>query len=142
MMFSEMTFDSSEYQASLSLREDILRIPLGKKLSHNDTCNDDQQLHFGMFNEANLVACVVIKPLDSSQVKLRQMAVSNDYQGQDIGRQLINKTEATLQQKGFKTIELNARKVALGFYNKLGYVIEGDYFLENGIEHIKMMKRL
>ncbi len=70
------------------------------------------------------------------------MAVSNDYQGQDIGRQLIRKTEATLQQKGFKAIELNARKVALGFYKKLGYLIEGDYFLENGIEHIKMMKRL
>jgi len=30
----------------------------------------------------------------------------------------------------------------LGFYETLGYVTEGDYFLENGIEHIKMMKRL
>jgi len=70
------------------------------------------------------------------------MAVCNDYQGQSIGRKLINETEITLQQKGFNNIELNARKVALGFYETLGYVTEGDYFLENGIEHIKMMKRL
>jgi len=142
MMFAQVAFESSEYQTSLTLREEILRIPLGKKLSHNDICDDDQQLHFGMFNDTDLVACVVIKALNPNQVKLRQMAVSNDYQGQDIGRQLIRKTEATLQQKGFKAIELNARKVALGFYKKLGYLIEGDYFLENGIEHIKMMKRL
>mgnify|MGYP000008055385 FL=1 len=142
MIFAELAFDSSEYQTSLILRENILRIPLGKKLSHNDTRDDDQQLHFGMFNESNLVACVVIKPLNQSQVRLRQMAVCNDYQGQNIGRTLINETEITLQQKGFNNIELNARKVALGFYETLGYVTEGDYFLENGIEHIKMRKRL
>jgi len=142
MMFSEMTFDSSEYQTSLTLRENILRIPLGKTLSLNDTCDDAQQMHFGMFNVSELVACVVIKPLNQSQAKLRQMAVCNDYQGQSIGRKLINETEITLQQKGFNNIELNARKVALGFYETLGYVTEGDYFLENGIEHIKMMKRL
>ncbi len=142
MMFTEMAFESSEYQTSLTLRENILRTPLGKILSQSDTCDDDQQLHFGMFNESDLVACVVIKPLNPSQVKLRQMAVSNDYQGQNIGRRLIRKTEVTLHEKGFKIIELNARKVALGFYKKLGYVMEGDYFLENGIEHIRMMKTL
>jgi len=141
-MFAKIAFNSHEYLTSLTLRENILRLPLGKTLSHSDTCNDDQQLHFGMFNESELVACVVINPLNQSKVKLRQMAVCNGYQGQDIGRRLINETEITLQQKGFNSIELNARKVALGFYEKLGYVTEGDYFLENGIEHIKMMKRL
>ncbi len=141
-MFILMKFNSPEYQNSLALREDILRLPLGKKLSNIDTGDDGQQLHFGMFDQSKLIACVVIKPLDNLQVKLRQMAVTNDYQGQSIGRQLIQKTETTLQQKGFNRIELNARKVALGFYEKLGYVTQGDYFLENGIEHIKMMKRI
>ena len=142
MMFTEVKFKSREYQTSLTLREDILRIPLGKKLSNNDTRDDDQQLHYGMFDGAELMACVVIKPLDSVQVKLRQMAVCNDYQGQIIGRKLISETEMILQQKGFRKIELSARKVALGFYEKLGYLTQGDYFLENGIEHIKMTKRL
>ena len=41
-----------------------------------------------------------------------------------------------------KKIVLNARKTAVGFYEKLGYERKGDMFTEVGIAHFKMHKYL
>lgn len=41
-----------------------------------------------------------------------------------------------------KKITLHSQKTAQGFYEKLGYTPVGEYFLEEGVEHITMEKRL
>nr|WP_299170976.1 GNAT family N-acetyltransferase [uncultured Allomuricauda sp.] len=38
------------------------------------------------------------------------------------------------------TIELSAQTYLLKFYNELGFVIEGEEYLEDGIPHIRMLK--
>ena len=45
-----------------------------------------------------------------------------------------------IAQQGIKELELSARKTATGFYEKLGYHCVGEYYLEQGIDHIKMQK--
>jgi predicted GNAT family N-acyltransferase len=45
-----------------------------------------------------------------------------------------------ISSRRFSKIILNARKVALPFYLKSGYVIQGDEFEEVGIPHFKMSK--
>jgi predicted GNAT family N-acyltransferase len=37
---------------------------------------------------------------------------------------------------------LHARLTAIGFYEKSGYVVSGGEFLEVGIPHVKMVKRI
>ena len=142
MMFKEIRFNSEGYKKSLKLRERILRVPLGTTLSADDTSEEDRQHHFGMFNASELIACVVIKPLDDTSVKLRQMAVAEHYQGRGIGKRLIQATEDNLSRQGYKRIELFARKSVIGFYQKLGYQMEGEEFREIGIPHIKMQKTI
>lgn len=142
MIFREIIFNSAEYTESLKLREAILRAPLGTKLSADDISDEDKQQHFGLFNQSGLVACVVITPLDDTSVKLRQMTVSKDLRGLDIGKRLVQLTEDSLIKQGYKHIEMSARQTAAGFYKKLGYVKDGDEFLEMGIPHIKMRKNI
>lgn len=38
------------------------------------------------------------------------------------------------------TIELSAQTYLLKFYNELGFVVEGEEYLEDGIPHIRMVK--
>ncbi len=142
MEFKEIIFGLADYQTSLLLRDELLRRPLGKVLSENDTFDDAFQRHFGIFIQDQLQACVVIKPLSHNHVKLRQMAVANDYQGQGLGQHLITKTQTILKEDGVKHIELSGRKTAQVFYEKLGYQTQDQAYLENGIFHIKMSRSL
>lgn len=140
MTLTEVAFRSPEYQQTLILRERVLRVPLGLKLSERDTVDEDRQLHFAILREGSLLACVVAKPLGSGRVKLRQMAVCPQHQGEGLGRQLLRFAEESLRHSGFQQFEMSARQTAIGFYEKLGYRTSGDYYLEQGILHIKMQK--
>lgn len=143
MFFKEIKFNSSDYQKALKLRTKILRVPLGKQLTKDDLVGEKDQLHFGVFDSDKLVACVTIKPIkNGSAGKLRQMAVDDSVQGKGVGKSIIQETEIVLKDKGFKQITMAARETAVGFYQNLTYSKVGDPFLEQGIEHVKMVKNL
>lgn len=142
MQFVQFSVIDNIYQDSLKLREEHLRIPFGLKLSQNDTLNDSEQFHYGICDDAILVASVSIKIIDFENVQLRQMAVSQKYQGKYIGAKLISLTEKELKDKGYKRITMDARVSAMNFYNKQGYSPEGKIYDHIGIDHIKMKKRI
>jgi len=142
MEFIEIVFDSPMYQAELELRNSILRAPLGLALSVEDLKNEELQLHFGIVESDTLLACLVIKPIDQSQVRLRQMAVAKTHQGQGLGSLLVSQTESMLRARGFNEVLLHARQTAIGFYQHLGYSISGEIFTEIGIPHINMNKAI
>jgi len=142
MAFTEIDYGSVLYQKTLKLREDILRKPLGLALDPEDLFGEDSQFHFAMIEDETLAACVVVKPLSPVIGKLRQMAVAEQSQGTGLGRALVSGVEASLIDKGFHTLQLSARHSAVGFYRKLDYSTLGDFYLEQGIDHIAMQKSL
>jgi len=75
-------------------------------------------------------------------VRLRQMAVLNDLQGKGIGRALMNFAENLARDSGYKILSMHARKNSIGFYEKMGYNIKGDEFVEITIPHYLMEKKL
>jgi predicted GNAT family N-acyltransferase len=70
------------------------------------------------------------------------MAVPNSMQGKGIGRALMVFAENIARDLGYKRLTMHARKTALGFYQKLGYQVTGDEFLEVTIPHFIMEKVL
>lgn len=147
MIFKQLTFDSDAYREACSLRNQVLRRPLGLQLLDEDLTVEANQLHYGLYDETNeskptLVACVIAAPEDGQRVRLRQMAVATQHQGQGRGRELLTQVEQNLTQRGYRTIYFHARVPAVGFYEKLGYTTTGDEFSELGIPHIEMLKQL
>jgi GNAT superfamily N-acetyltransferase len=142
MRFRQIDYGSSDYALECDLRDRILRSPLGLTLSAQDLAQEDQALHFGLFAEARLIACVVAVTISPTTVKLRQMAVEPAYQGLGWGKVLLEQVEAVLRQRAVKRVVLHARKTAAGFYQRLGYQIEGPEFLEVTLPHYPMGKTL
>jgi predicted GNAT family N-acyltransferase len=70
------------------------------------------------------------------------MAVAEDMRGRRIGEQLVAAFEAHVRALGIRHIGLAARKVAIGFYEKLGYAADGEEFTEVTIPHRHMSKTL
>lgn len=142
MIFKQFAFNSIEYKQSLALREQVLRAPLGLSLSEQDLLNEEQQLHFGLFEQNQILAVVVFNPLGKNKLKLRQMAVSNNHQGQGLGKMLVQSAELEVAKVGYKEIEMAAREAAIGFYQTLGYQTIGDNFEQVGVLHQTMTKDL
>ncbi len=140
MKFVEIQWQSSLYEDEIKLRDQLLRAPLGLVFSEEDLQQESKQFHFGILDQSTLIACVVIVPLSPADAKLRQMAVAATHQRQGVGSNLIHNIESELQRRKFRMIELNARDVAVGFYEKLGYRKQGEEFIEVTIPHWKMIK--
>lgn len=142
--FSIITFGSEEYKQMLDLRHRILRAPLNLIASEAELAKDKDYTLLGLFNEENnqLLACCFLSRIDADTAQLRQMAVDGTLQKSGYGRELISYAEQYARESNYKTMYLHAREVAVGFYLKLGYTIQGDYFTEIGIPHIEMIKSL
>ncbi len=139
VIFREIIYGSSEYTKECELRQEILRKPLGLDL-YSEKLEEANQIHFGVFEQETLLACLIVVPVSSEVVKIRQMAVRQDQQGRGIGRMIMTEAENKLKGKGVKKIILNARKSALPFYSKLGYTVTSEEFIEVTILHYSMSK--
>jgi predicted GNAT family N-acyltransferase len=143
MIFKKIDFKSDDYEDECALRDEVLRRPLGLSLYDENLSGEGAQLHFGLFDSNNtLSACVIAVPVSVHEVKLRQMAVKSDCQGQGIGRGILDDVEKFHENQSVVVFSLHARLSAIGFYEKSGYVVTGDEFIEVGIPHVKMVKRI
>jgi ribosomal protein S18 acetylase RimI-like enzyme len=70
------------------------------------------------------------------------MAVSPDRQRRGLGRRLLEDLENDLRARGFRTLVLNARTSAVGFYERLGYSVLGEEFVDVTVPHVRMSKRV
>jgi predicted GNAT family N-acyltransferase len=72
--------------------------------------------------------------------KLGRVAVLKEYRGHGIGKALVAAAEAEAKAQGFNKVKLASQLDAIPFYEKLGYEIYGDIFLDAGIPHRNMKK--
>ena len=70
------------------------------------------------------------------------MAVRKLYRGQNLGSKIMHAAENGIRRDGFKTCSLSAQVQAKPFYESLGYVAEGDEYLDEGCPHVMMRKQL
>jgi len=135
-------YNSEEYSQELQLRDEVLRKPLGMSLYDENLDAEMDDFHVGAFVNNQLVGVLILTKLNAGDVKMRQFAVAEKWQGKKIGTEMVVFAEEYSRHKGYSTIVLNARKSAAGFYEKLGYEKISEEFLEINIPHYKMRKKL
>ncbi len=138
----EIIHSSKEYDAMVALRFEILRKPLGLTFTKEQLASEKNYIHLGLFLQQELLACCILLPAKNNSFQLKQMAVSNRQQSKGLGAQLLAFAEEIAIKNNTSNIILHARQTALGFYQKAGYNILGDMFMEVGIPHFEMEKKL
>lgn len=133
---------SPEYQLMITLRDNILRKPLGLTFNANELENEKNNVLIGAFDDDDILGCCMLVEENPGTVRLRQMAVLNDLQGKGIGRALMTFAENIARDRGYKILSMHARKNAAGFYEKMGYKVTSDEFTEVTIPHYVMEKVL
>lgn len=142
LVVTTITAQSPEYAEVFALRDELLRRPIGMELKNDDLSRDYIDTFVVGKSEGKVVACLMLQELSREVIQLRQMAVYASFQGKGIGRQLVEWAEVYAVGKGYKKMELHARKTAIGFYQSMGYIVTGSEFTEVGIPHLMMEKHI
>ncbi len=131
-----------EYLGMLDLRDRVLRRPLGLIISAADLAHDAHADLLVARLEAHVVGCCLLTPESPEFLQLRAMAVEPELHGRGVGRMIVEGAEARAKARGVPVIALEARQTAIGFYARLGYLVDGEEYLKVGIPHRLMRKRL
>jgi predicted GNAT family N-acyltransferase len=71
-----------------------------------------------------------------------RMAVSEPWRHRGVGSALLRELMAIAKERGMQEVVLNAQIQASAFYERHGFVAEGESFLDAGIPHLRMRRPL
>ena len=71
-----------------------------------------------------------------------RMAVLPEWRGKGVGRALLESLMDKAREQGLWHLALNAQLSATGFYERFGFVAEGETFMDADIPHIRMSRSL
>ncbi len=135
-------YGTNEYRQMVDLRYNMLRKPLGLSFSKEELEREKEDILICLFDDDKLEGCCLLTEVAPKTFRLRQMAVISGLQGKGMGKVLMQFAENIARDRGYKRIMMHARKTAVGFYEKLGYIKTSDEFTEVNVPHYYMEKAL
>ncbi|HWV66746.1 1-(5-phosphoribosyl)-5-[(5-phosphoribosylamino)methylideneamino]imidazole-4-carboxamide isomerase [Chitinophaga sp.] len=120
---------------TLQLRRDVL-YP-NESLQAVKVDHDEDGLHFGVFDQGQLVTVVSLFP-GNGTAQFRKLATAPAAQGKGFGKAILAHLVDICKKENIKLLWCNARDTAVTFYDRLGYTKKGDYFVKGGINFVRM----
>ena len=145
MKIKYIEFGTSEYEESLKIRDEVLRIPWNRSISEDDlSLEDGHDILIGGFSDNVLQGIIVLHPIDNERIQIKYLAVYEKNRGYGIGKALVSESEEYGKNNGYKEIFLESREKAVNFYEKMDYTVVGEFFMPEfvPIPHIPMIKKI
>lgn len=103
---------------------------------------DRLALHLMMYDDETLVAYLRIFPPDAKlrESSLGRIVVHPKYRGGTMGKDLIQKGIDTSRKKfPDSSIRIEAQAELKRYYEKFGFIAEGQVYVVDGIDHLQMI---
>ena len=81
------------------------------------------------------------KYLDNNRIQLQRFCVMKDYRETGVGRWTLEQIEEYYWKQNIDCITLDAKFHVSGFYEKCGYMVISEPFMEADLLHVVMEKR-
>lgn len=137
--FKTIKHGTTEWRNAVALREKILRQPSGQSFTTEELAAEKDHIQVVGVIGAEIVSTAVLLS-EGDYLKMQRVVVKENLQNSEIGSNMMVFCEDLAKTLGMKSIYCHARDTAVNFYIKNGYYSQGDYFAEDGIPHLKMIK--
>lgn len=129
------------YQDSLILRNELLRVPIGKSLFDEDLTIEKDNDFYGVFKDNTLIGTLSFFEAAPKIAQLTAFAVDANFQRKGLGQGLVAFLASDLKRRGYQKLIVDARATAKDFYQKCGFiVVEGPIVNQHlGVEDYKMV---
>jgi len=131
----------AEVDAALELRERVFVGEQGVSVEADRDGLDPDALHVVAVEGERVVGTCRMLFADGV-ARLGRMAVEPELRGRGTGAELLDAAERLALARGAHTVRLHAQTGALSLYERAGYEPRGERFMEEGIEHLTMEKRI
>lgn len=95
-----------------------------------------------MYDGDRPIATCRIYQKEPDTYAIGRIAVVRTYRGCGMGRKIVAEAETYVKSIGGRYTTLSAQVRVRPFYEKLGYIAEGETYYEEFCEHIRMNKQL
>lgn len=131
-----------ELQAALDLREEVFCGEQGVTAEGDRDGRDDEAVQLVAVEENGAVVGTCRVLVEGAGAKFGRLAVRREARGRGIGQALLAEAQRVAISAGARRIGLAAQSHALDFYEESGFEACGEEFLDEGIPHRNMEKRL
>lgn len=139
MLYTEIT-DYLPPQAQ-AIRQEVFMGEQGFSYEFDST--DPTALHLTLYEDGRALGCCRLFPGEAPGAwHVGRVAVQKEYRGRGLGARIMEEAERAVRQRGGLCLELSAQTRAAGFYQRLGYVQEGEEYLEEHCPHVFMRKQI
>lgn len=107
-----------------------------------DAIDQAQPNYFMLFENSEPIATIRYQLATTpNTIQADRFCVAKEWRNQGIGTELLRNFERQTVKEKYRYIHLSAETSAVKFYEKQGYQIASEPFLEDGVSCIKMKKR-
>jgi len=131
-----------ELERCLDIRREVFVAEQGVPAEEEVDGRDAGCLHFIAVAGDDVVGTARLRVTADGHAKAERVAVRRAARLTGAGTLLMHALEDEARARGHDRLALNAQVHVLPFYEKLGYGVDGPEFLEAGIAHRPMSKRL
>jgi predicted GNAT family N-acyltransferase len=138
LIFKKIFYNTPEYLEALSIRREVFikeqNVPENIEIDEYE-CNSH---HFLLTKDSVPVACGRMR-LKTPYIKFERIAGLKSHRGMGLGRVLMERMQefARLNYPEL-TPYMHSQMEAVPFYEKLGWIKQGEIFFEAGIPHLVM----
>ena len=143
-MYAKRITIEEDLRVAFAIRKQVFvkeqSVPLEDEFDEFDTLNGQCE-HILVYYNDHPVGTGRIRVVDHSG-KLERICILEPYRKLGIGKVIIKALEDIAEEKGVSLVKLHGQTQAEGFYKKLEYHTSSKVFMEDGIPHILMVKKL
>jgi predicted GNAT family N-acyltransferase len=132
----------AEVDAALQLRYRVFCEEQGVTVAADQDGRDPEALHIVAWDADGRLAGACRVVFDGAVARLGRMAVEPELRGRGIGAAMLAEAERESRRAGAERIRLHAQTAARSLYERAGFEVRGEEFLEEGIPHVTMEKTL
>ena len=139
MQFYSKKFDElslEELYELLKARQQVFLLEQGIVRADMDDI-DPKAMHCFLKQDGHICACIRAHYANKDTVKI--MRVLSLVRGGGVGREIMQQTVNAIKEKmPCKRIIVDAQARARGYYEKMGFTVDGEEFVCDGLLHFKM----
>ena len=134
--------NQKELEDAFSIRKTVFVVEQNVPLEEEIDQFEEEATHFVMYGDtANPIAVGRFRVVDGYG-KVERICVLKEARKTGAGRLMMNAIETYAREQGLHKLKLNAQTHAIPFYDRLGYSIVSEEFLDAGIPHKTMVKQI
>ena len=135
-----VTGGEADWQGALAVRHAVFVVEQGVPLELERDELDASAVHVVAASGAEVVGTARLTR--ESELRIGRVAVLPPWRRRGVAGMLVSALEAEARRLGGAEVSLHSQSYVQSLYAKLGYEVAGEPFVEAGIDHVLMIKRL